>query len=46
MQKVLKKYGVLILLYVTVVGGVLVLSSRLRYLNSQINNVHIIAINE
>ena len=46
MEKVLKKYGVVFLLYVTVIGGVLILSSRLRYLNNQTNNAQVIAINE
>ena len=46
MEKVLKKYGVVFLFYVTVIGGVLILSSRLRYLNNQTNNAQVIAINE
>ena len=46
MEKVLRKYVVLVLLYVTVIGGVLILSSRLRYLNTQTNNAQVIAINE
>ena len=46
MEKVSRKYGCLILLYVTVIGGVLILSSRLRYLTNQANNAQVIAINE
>ena len=34
-QKIVKKYGVIVLLYLAVIGGVLMLSSRLRYLNEK-----------
>ena len=34
-QKIVRKYGVVVLLYVAVIGGVLILSSRLRYLNEK-----------
>ena len=42
MEKVIRKYGVIVLLYVVVIGGALLLSSRLRYLSEKqttINNV-------
>jgi len=35
MQKAVKKYGVVVLLYLVVISGVLLLSSRLRYLNNK-----------
>lgn len=46
MQKVLKKYGVIIIFYLVVILGVLVLSSRLRYLShqNQNNNLEVVAI--
>ena len=34
-QKLAKKYGVVVLLYLAVIGGALLLSSRLRYLNNK-----------
>ena len=39
MEKLIRKYGALILLYVVVIGGVLLLSSRLRYLNNKDNTM-------
>ena len=47
MEKVIRKYGVIVLLYVVVIGGALLLSSRLRYLSEKqttINNVSTISI--
>ena len=34
-QKIVRKYGVVVLLYLAVIGGALLLSSRLRYLNNK-----------
>ena len=39
MEKLIRKYGALIMLYVVVIGGVLLLSSRLRYLNNKENTM-------
>ena len=33
MEKVIKKYGVVILLYLVIVGGILLLNERFRLLN-------------
>jgi hypothetical protein len=48
MQKILKKYGVIILFYIVVIGGVLLLNTRLRYLNSKnnSNSIQIVALNK
>ena len=35
MEKIIRKYGVLLLLYLVVVAGAVLLSSRLRYLNEK-----------
>lgn len=39
MQKVIKEYGIIILFYIIVIGGVLLLTSRLEYLNNQKNQI-------
>ena len=42
MEKIIRKYGVLLLLYLVVVAGAVLLSSRLRYLNDKdvtMNNI-------
>lgn len=33
MEKFLKKYGIIILLYLVIVGGVIILNERIRLLN-------------
>lgn len=43
MQKVIKEYGVIILFYIIVVGGVLLLTSRLEYLNNQSNQIAVVS---
>ncbi len=45
MEKIIRKYGVIFLLYVVVIGGVLLLSSRLRYLNDKDTTMNVVAIN-
>ena len=46
MERIIKKYGAIILLYVVVIGGVLLLSSRLRYLNDKENTINTVNINK
>lgn len=38
MQKVIKKYGVAVMFYVIIIGGVLLLNMRLKHINNQSNN--------
>ncbi len=33
MEKILKKYGIIFLLYLVIVGGILLLNERIRLLN-------------
>jgi len=40
MEKFLKEYGVIILLYLVIIGGIIMLNERIKLLN-QINNVSI-----
>ena len=44
-ERLIRKYGVIVLLYIVVIGGVLLLSSRLRYLNEKETTMNNIAIN-
>ncbi len=37
MEKFLRKYGIVILLYFVIVGGILLLNARLRMLNENTN---------
>ena len=45
-QNLIRKYGVIVLLYLAVIGGVLMLSSRLRYLNQKQVTTNNITINK
>ena len=45
MEKLVRKYGAVVLLYIVVIGGVLLLSSRLRYLNSKENTMNKVSVN-
>ena len=35
MQKLIEKYGVIIILYLVIIGGILLLNERFRLLNNQ-----------
>lgn len=39
MEKFLKKYGIIILLYLVIVGGVIMLNERIRLLNENYQSV-------
>ena len=39
MEKFLKKYGIIILLYLVVVGGIIMLNERIRLLNENYQSV-------
>ena len=45
MEKLIRKYGAIVLLYVVVIGGVMLLSSRLKYLNDKETTMQKIAVN-
>ena len=39
MEKFLKKYGIIILLYLVIVGGIILLNERIRLLNENYQSV-------
>ena len=47
MQKAIKKYGVAIMFYIILIGGILLLNMRLKHINYQYNNnSEVVALNK